>query len=58
MARAMVHQFPAGSAGRSGWPRRVYARGPVSPTVDLNKLVTMASIVEKETAAPEERAAS
>lgn len=51
MAAAMVHQF-----------RQVAQQIGLAPTtaagsgLDVNKIVTMASIVEKETAAPEERA--
>jgi UPF0755 protein len=64
MAAAMVHEFRSvaqqiglissngdSSADAAGAPSNSATAGP-----DVNKIVTMASIVEKETAAPDERA--
>ena len=60
MAAAMVHQFRqvALQIGLSSVASTATARDPAIaiPAIDVHKIVTMASIGEKETAAPEERA--
>jgi UPF0755 protein len=55
MAVAMVHQFRQ-VGGQIGLAPGTSTLATESPAADVNKIVTMASIVEKETAAPEERA--
>ena len=65
MAAAMVHQFrqvaqqvgiSSGNGGNSANAAGVSSKeAGSSPSIDIDKLVTMASIVEKETAVPEER---
>jgi UPF0755 protein len=56
MAATMVHQFRevAQQIGLNSGPTANVRTGNV-PTADIPSIVTMASIVEKETAAPEER---
>jgi len=60
MAAAMVHEFRQVAQqiglGTGASPNGAGAPGVEGNRVDMNALVTMASIVEKETAAPEERA--
>jgi len=55
MAAAMVHQFRQ-VAQQTGLTPATSASAGGPPEFDVKKIVTMASIVEKETAAPEERA--
>ncbi len=55
MAGAMVHQFRQ-VALQIGLAPPASSRATAIPDLDVNQIVTMASIVEKETAAPEERA--
>lgn len=56
MAGAMVHEFrQVAQQIAAASPNGAGAPGVEGNRLDMNKLVTMASIVEKETAAPEER---
>jgi UPF0755 protein len=51
----MVHRFRREAGDLGLLPTGNNAHGPTPPGTDLHDLVTLASIVEKETAAPEER---
>ena len=56
MAAVMVHQFRQVALQIGLAPGAPALVGGDAAAIEVNKLVTMASIVEKETAAPEERA--